>query len=58
MEFLQKNTKSLLDSNLEDSEYLSAKGKRVLVIGGGDTGNDCMYVPLHAAAIPSESEGS
>ena len=53
MEFLQKNTKSLLDS-----EYLSAKGKRVLVIGGGDTGNDCMYVPLHAAAIPSESEGS
>lgn len=44
MEFLQKNTKSLLDSNLEDAEYLSAKGKRVITVGGGDTGNDCMYV--------------
>lgn len=35
MEFLQKNTKSLLDSNLEDAEYLSAKGKKVVVVGGG-----------------------
>jgi glutamate synthase (NADPH/NADH) len=42
MEFLQLNTRSLLDSNLEDESYLSAKGKNVIVIGGGDTGNDCM----------------
>ena len=35
MEFLQKNTKSLLDSNLADDGYLNAKGKRVIVIGGG-----------------------
>ncbi|KPK15036.1 MAG: glutamate synthase [Myxococcales bacterium SG8_38] len=42
MEFLLKNTKSLLDSELEDGAYTSAKGKRVIVIGGGDTGTDCI----------------
>ncbi|KAI8575052.1 hypothetical protein K450DRAFT_263550 [Umbelopsis ramanniana AG] len=42
MEFLQANTKSLLDSELKDGQYLSAKGKNVIVIGGGDTGNDCI----------------
>jgi NAD(P)H-dependent glutamate synthase small subunit len=42
MEFLRANTKSLLDSNLEDGNYISAKGKRVIVIGGGDTGTDCI----------------
>nr|GME02130.1 glutamate synthase 1 [NADH], chloroplastic isoform X1 [Ipomoea batatas] len=42
MEFLHANTKSLLDSNLEDGNYISAKGKRVVVIGGGDTGTDCI----------------
>ncbi|KAI8146357.1 hypothetical protein BJV82DRAFT_510238 [Fennellomyces sp. T-0311] len=42
MDFLQANTKSLLDSNLQDGNYLSAKDKHVVVIGGGDTGNDCI----------------
>lgn len=42
MEFLSKNTKSLLDSNLSNGAHISAKGKRVIVIGGGDTGNDCI----------------
>ena len=42
MEFLTANTKSLLDSNLEDGNYISAKDKKVIVIGGGDTGNDCI----------------
>jgi glutamate synthase (NADPH/NADH) small chain len=42
MEFLLKNTKSLLDSELRDGSYLSAKDKRVIVIGGGDTGTDCI----------------
>ena len=42
MEFLLKNTKSLMDSELEDGAYISAKGKRVIVIGGGDTGTDCI----------------
>lgn len=42
MEFLHKNTKSLLDSSFEDGQYISAKGKNVVVIGGGDTGTDCI----------------
>ncbi|PFG07400.1 glutamate synthase (NADPH/NADH) small chain [Bacillus sp. es.034] len=42
MEFLHANTKSLLDSNLQDGEYISAEGKNVIVIGGGDTGTDCL----------------
>lgn len=42
MEFLSKNTKSLLDSNLKDNKFISAKGKDVIVIGGGDTGTDCV----------------
>jgi len=46
MEFLHANTKSLLDSNLEDGNYISAKDKDVIVIGGGDTGNDCLGTSL------------
>jgi NAD(P)H-dependent glutamate synthase small subunit len=42
MDFLRANTKSLLDSNLEDDNYISAKDKNVIVIGGGDTGTDCI----------------
>ncbi len=42
MEFLLKNTKSLLDSGLADGAAISASGKDVLVIGGGDTGTDCV----------------
>jgi NADPH-dependent glutamate synthase beta subunit-like oxidoreductase len=38
MSFLTANTKSLLSSNLSDNNYISAKGKDVIVIGGGDTG--------------------
>ncbi len=46
MEFLLKNTKSLLDSNLDDGAYISAKDKNVIVIGGGDTGTDCIGTSL------------
>ena len=46
MEFLLKNTKSLLDSNLKDGNYISAKNKNVIVIGGGDTGTDCIGTSL------------
>lgn len=42
MEFLSANTRSLLDSGHADGRYISAAGKRVIVIGGGDTGNDCL----------------
>jgi len=46
MEFLTANTKSLLNSNLEDGLFINAKGKRVIVIGGGDTGADCIGTSL------------
>ncbi len=42
VDFLKAVTKSLLDSNLTDGKCISAKGKHVVVIGGGDTGNDCV----------------
>ena len=46
MEFLGQNTKSLLDSDLTDENFISAKDKDVIVIGGGDTGNDCLGTSL------------
>ena len=42
VDFLKSNTKALLDNGLEDGTYISAKDKNVIVIGGGDTGNDCV----------------
>lgn len=50
MEFLHKNTKSLLDSELADNSYISAKDKHVVVIGGGDTGNDCIGTSVRHGA--------
>lgn len=45
-DFLKANTKSLLDSQLEDGKYMSAKGKNVIIIGGGDTGTDCVATAI------------
>ena len=42
VDFLKSTTKALLDNGLKDGTYISAKGKKVMVIGGGDTGNDCV----------------
>ncbi|MDG2384368.1 MAG: glutamate synthase subunit beta [Pirellulaceae bacterium] len=46
MEFLTRNTKSFLDSHLADEKFISAAGKDVIVIGGGDTGADCIGTSL------------
>ncbi|MEL4106392.1 glutamate synthase subunit beta [Oscillospiraceae bacterium WX1] len=46
VDFLAANTKSLLDSNLTDGKNISAKGKDVIVIGGGDTGTDCVATAI------------
>ena len=54
MDFLSKVTKSLLDSG--EKEQVSkevrslAEGKHVLVIGGGDTGNDCVGTSIRLGA--------
>ena len=42
VDFLKATTKSLLDSDLTDGKYIFAKDKNVVIIGGGDTGNDCV----------------
>lgn len=42
VDFLAANTKSLLDSDFADHKYIDTKGKNVVIIGGGDTGNDCV----------------
>jgi glutamate synthase (NADPH/NADH) small chain len=42
VDFLKANTKSLLDSDFADKQYVDTKDKNVVIIGGGDTGNDCV----------------
>ena len=46
MDFLRKNTKSLLDTEHNDGNFISVKNKSVIVIGGGDTGTDCIGTSL------------
>ncbi len=41
MEFLTANTKAVLDHH-KNGSFISAEGKDVVIIGGGDTGTDCM----------------
>lgn len=50
VDFLKKVTKTLLDSDFEKAPYEEAKGKHVLVIGGGDTGNDCVGTSIRLGA--------
>lgn len=50
VDFLTSTTKALLDNFLEESTYISAKDKNVIVIGGGDTGNDCVGTAIRHGA--------
>ena len=50
VDFLSKVTKTLLDSEFKDVPYELAKDKHVLVIGGGDTGNDCVGTAIRLGA--------
>ena len=49
-DFLISTTRSLLDQQLAPGTFLSAEGKDVLIIGGGDTGADCAALALSHAA--------
>jgi glutamate synthase (NADPH/NADH) small chain len=42
MELLTKNTKRVLGDEVDDEDFISAEGRHVVVIGGGDTGSDCI----------------
>lgn len=46
VDFLHANTKSLLNSGMKEGGVPSAKGKDVIVIGGGDTGTDCVATAI------------
>ena len=52
VDFLKSTTKALWanDMKLKDGQYISAKGKNVIVIGGGDTGNDCVGTSIRHGA--------
>lgn len=50
VDFLTSTTKALLDSKLKDGTYISAKNKNVIIIGGGDTGNDCVGTSIRHGA--------
>ena len=57
MEFLSANTKSLLDSNHSDGKFISAEGRSVVIIGGGDTGTDCVGTAMrHGASSITQLE--
>ena len=50
VDFLGRNTKSLLDSDFKDKKYVDTKNKNVVIIGGGDTGNDCVGTAIRHGA--------
>lgn len=50
VDYLSKTTKRLLDTDFRDSDAAAAAGKNVVIIGGGDTGNDCVGTVLRQGA--------
>ncbi|MBQ6907328.1 MAG: glutamate synthase subunit beta, partial [Clostridia bacterium] len=50
VDFLTANTKSLLNSDFADKEYVDTKDKNVVIVGGGDTGNDCLGTAIRHGA--------
>lgn len=55
VDYLKSATKDLLDANTTTASQvrftISAQGKKVLVIGGGDTGNDCVGTAVRQGAV-------
>jgi glutamate synthase (NADPH/NADH) small chain len=45
MDFLTANTRQLLNGH-KDGSYICATGKDVVIVGGGDTGTDCVGTAL------------
>ncbi|MCU0503347.1 MAG: glutamate synthase subunit beta [Anaerolineae bacterium] len=46
VDFLSSDTRSMLDDDIRDAGWVSARHKDVIVIGGGDTGTDCVATSL------------
>lgn len=57
VDFLKSTTKSLLENQLKSGTYISAKNKHVVIVGGGDTGNDCTGTSIrHGCASVTQIE--
>ena len=57
VDFLKETTRSLLDHNLAEGTYPSARDKHVVIVGGGDTGNDCVGTCIrHGCASVTQLE--
>ncbi len=57
VDFLKETTRALLTSGLAEGTYPSAKGKHVVIVGGGDTGNDCVGTCIrHGCASVTQLE--
>ena len=50
VDFLKSVTKSLVNSNLKDGQFFNPEEKNVIVVGGGDTGNDCTGTSIRLGA--------
>lgn len=50
VDFLKSTTKALLDNGLQEGTFITAKDKNVMIIGGGDTGNDCVGTSIRHGA--------
>ncbi|MCU7959945.1 MAG: glutamate synthase subunit beta [gamma proteobacterium symbiont of Bathyaustriella thionipta] len=51
MDFLRANSKRVQGAELEEDEFISTEGKHVVVIGGGDTGSDCIGTSIRQGAL-------
>ena len=51
MDFLSQQNQLIIGEKVDEKNAISAKGKHVLVIGGGDTGSDCVGTSIRQGAV-------
>ncbi len=51
MQFLTQQNRRIGEEQITDNQQLTAKDKRVIVIGGGDTGSDCVGTSIRQGAV-------
>lgn len=51
MDFLSQQNQIIMDEKVDEKSIISAKDKHVLVIGGGDTGSDCVGTSIRQGAL-------
>ncbi|MHB9056406.1 MAG: glutamate synthase subunit beta [Paludibacteraceae bacterium] len=51
MDFLSQQNQIIMEETITNPKHISAKDKHVLVIGGGDTGSDCVGTSIRQGAV-------